>query len=560
MSPRDASAFETAGGHEAAPAVSPSVNALRWLLGLRIVVISTLFLGILLIQGSSEQILPLQHFYEVILSTYGLSLAYIVVYALRLPLRLQIIMQLVGDICVITTLVYFTGGIYSPFSFLYLTVIVSGAITLRGGGPIFAGLSAVAYGGLIDLIVFKVLKTPPNLGGATGLPPIPRILSQLMIHVVGFVLVAILVSYLADNLRKARIRLMEVQERSRKLEAVTQHVVRSVNAGIIATDLGGHILHINPAARRILSPPDDADEITHVLPLKNRSLKSSLARVRSTASPVRFNAHHQLTGQSLGLTIGPLEGDAGDIVGFIFNFQDLSQVEAIQDEQLRQERMAAVGEMASRMAHEIKNPLAGISGSAQMLASTGGLGEREHHLLQILVDESQRLSKILDNYLDYSRTEVLEPTVCDLSAILRECMELLRTSKELHPDHHLKFHGPEKAPILAHEHLLRQIFWNLARNALAAMPEGGSLKIELEDLPGKFVLLFRDTGRGMPDKIRHQAFEPFVSYRPGGTGLGLAIVYNAVERHEGRVEIESSSGQGTTVRVELPQRLHEEGP
>lgn len=539
------------------PAVFPSPNTLRWLLGLRIIVISTLFLGILLIQGSSEKILPLQHFYEVILSTYGLSLFYIGLYALRLSLRLQTIAQLAGDIAVITALVYFTGGVYSPFSFLYLAVIVSAAITLRGGGLIFAGLSAVAYGGLIDLIVFKVLRTPPNIGGATTLPPIPRILSQLLIHIVGFVLVALLVSYLAENLRKARSRLVEVQEQSRKLQAVTRHVVQSVNAGIIATDLEGKILHINPAGRKILNPPEDFSNIYEILPLKGNLLRSSLARVRSTDSPLRLNAHHKFTGQSLGLTIGPLEDDTGEIVGFIFNFQDLSEIEAIQEKQLQQERMAAVGEMASRMAHEIKNPLAGISGSAQMLAATRGLGERQNRLLQILVDESQRLSKILDDYLNYSRSETLEPTICDLAAVLRECIELLRASPEFRSEHQLIFRGPETAPILAHEHLLRQIFWNIARNALAAMPGEGRLEIVLEEFPGRLILFFRDNGEGMDEEARRQAFEPFVSNRPGGTGLGLAIVYNAVERHEGRVEIESHPEEGTTVRIELPRRINE---
>lgn len=553
-----ASGFIFAGTSEDLPAVSPSPSMIRWLLGLRIVVISTLFLGILLIQGSSEQILPLQHFYEVILSTYGLSLLYIVLYVVRFPLRTQTIVQLLGDISVITALVYYTGGIFSPFSFLYLIVILSGAITLRGGGLIFAGLSAVAYGGLIDLIVFKVLKTPPNLGGATTLPAPPRILSQLLIHIVGFVLVALLVSYLAENLRAARTRLIEVQERSRSLRAVTDHVVRSVHAGIIATDLDGRVLHINPAGKRILNPPDSWEDIDGILPLKGQSLKASLARIRATGAALRINAHHQFTGQSLGLTIGPLEDDRDEIVGFIFNFQDLSQIEGIQEQQRQQERMAAVGEMASRMAHEIKNPLAGISGSAQMLAASKGLGERQQRLLQILVEESERLSKILDDYLNYSRTETQEPTVCDLAAVLRECIEVLQGSQELRPDHEVVYRGLDSAPILAHEHLLRQVFWNLSRNALAAMPEGGLFEVELKEVPGRLLLYFRDTGEGMDEDTSRHAFEPFVSKTPGGTGLGLAIVYNAVERLEGRIEIESHPGEGTVLKIELPQRLYEE--
>lgn len=550
--------LQSAGGENIPSALSPSANALRWLLGLRIIVISTLFLGILLIQGTTETILPLQHFYEVIFATYGLSLAYLSLYALHLHLRLQAILQLLGDIAVITSLVYFTGGIYSPFSFLYLTVIVSGAIILRGGGLIFAGLSAIAYGGLIDLILFGVLKNPPNIGGVTTLPALPRVLSQLMTHIVGFILVAILVSFLSENLRKTRSRLQELQERSRRLKAVTEHVVRSVNAGILATDLEGRVLHINPAGRNILNPPPSATNIRDVLPLKDHSLGLSLGRIRATASSLRLNAHHSRTGQNLGLTIGPLQDDAGELVGFIFNFQDLSNVEAIQEEQRQQERMAAIGEMASRMAHEIKNPLASISGSAEMLASMQGLEVKHSRLLEILVDESQRLSNILDNYLDYSRTETLQPEVFDLVEVLQECLELLRSSNELLQGHEIRLEGSGDAPILGYEHLLRQIFWNLTRNSLAAMPDGGILEIQLERAPGRLILIFRDSGEGMPEEIRRQAFEPFVSHRPGGTGLGLAIVYNAVERHDGRIEIESCCGKGTTIRIELPQRLTED--
>jgi two-component system sensor histidine kinase PilS (NtrC family) len=205
MSP--APEMAAAGEAGASPFAVPSRAALRWLLGIRLVVISTLFLGILIIQVNTQLLLQLEQFYWLILVSYGLSLGYLVLHLKGLPTRLQAVVQLLGDIGVVTGFVYFTGGLYSPFSFLYLTVIMVAAILLRGGGLVFAGLSAIAYGILVDLMVFGILSPPASLSGIAVPVSSSRVLSQIMIHVVGFVLVALLVSYLSESLRTARHRL-----------------------------------------------------------------------------------------------------------------------------------------------------------------------------------------------------------------------------------------------------------------------------------------------------------------------------------------------------------------
>ena len=237
----------------------PSQKALRWLMGLRLVVISTLFLGILLIQVNSQNILPLRNFYGLILFSYSLSLFYLVLYARKSSPRLQSWSQLFGDIAVVTGFVYFTGGPYSPFSFLYLTVIAVAATLMRGGGLIFAGISAVAYGLLVDLMVFNVLPVPDNLTGVQMALPTSRVIIQLLTNVVGFVLLAVLVSYLGESLRSAHSRLQEEAERTKRFVALTDHVVRSVGAGIVATDLDGKVLHLNPAGARILNIASDEE-------------------------------------------------------------------------------------------------------------------------------------------------------------------------------------------------------------------------------------------------------------------------------------------------------------
>ena len=167
---------------------------MRWLIGLRLVVISTLFLGILLIQFNSEKILPLRNFYGLILFSYGLSLVYLILFASQVTNRYQSLIQLAGDIAVVTGFVYFTGGLYSPFSFLYLTVIAVAAMMMRGGGLIFAGISAVAYGLLVDLMVNESRPVPENLTGIQNTMSTSRSLSQLLTNDGGFGLVAAHVS------------------------------------------------------------------------------------------------------------------------------------------------------------------------------------------------------------------------------------------------------------------------------------------------------------------------------------------------------------------------------
>jgi len=553
MSP--AREMAAAGGAGAPPFAVPSRAALRWLLGIRLVVISTLFLGILIIQVNTQLLLQLEQFYWLILVSYGLSLGYLVLHLKGLPTRLQAVVQLLGDIGVVTGFVYFTGGLYSPFSFLYLTVIMVAAILLRGGGLVFAGLSAIAYGILVDLMVFGILAPPASLSGIAVPLSSSRVLSQIMIHVVGFVLVALLVSYLSESLRTARHRLQEETERAQQFVALTDQVVRSVSAGILAADLEGKVLHVNPAGARILMIADASavvgKPLEEVMPLVVHSWPNLRTRAR-TERLGRLEDDLGDSGVRVGLSVGPLEDARSNLIGFIVNFQDLTELEIETERRRMRDRMAAVGEMAARMAHEIKNPLASISGSAQVLSSLGGLDTTGDRLLNILVDESRRLSKILDEFLDYTRPHQATHKPCNIAAMLRDCMDLLRRSAEITDRHQLSVETPDELIVHGEEHLLRQLFWNLSRNAIQAMPDGGQLTVFAERRKSTAILRWSDTGVGMSEDVRQRAFEPFMTTNPQGTGLGLAVVYTAVEDHGGSIDIDSAPGRGTTITVELP--------
>ncbi len=550
----------TSGGAQTPPVASPSTRALKWLIGLRLIVVSTLFLGVLLIQVNTQLILPLGSFYGLILVAYGLSLLYLVLHVRRIDTRFQVAIQLIGDLGIVTGFVYATGGVFSPFSFLYLTVIVVAAAMMRGGGVIFAGLSAVVYGLQAVLMYYQLLPPPTTLEGVPVAPSASRVLYQILIHIVGFVLVALLVSVLTESLRRAHSRLEEETERAKQFVALTQHVVRSVGAGILAADLEGRVLHVNPAGAAILGIGDVDDQVgrplEEVMPLAEHNWGLIAGRVRSR-SLARIEGTLERSGSRLGLSVDPLRDERDQMVGFIVNFQDLTELRIIAERQRLKDRMAATGEMAARMAHEIKNPLASISGSAQMLSSVGGVDETGRRLLDIVVDESRRLSGILDGFLVFARPGQSTHAMCDLGKMLEDCLDLLRRSDEIGPDHELVLDVKDPLVILGEEHLLRQIFWNLSRNAVQAMPEGGTLKITAERHERTVSLRWRDTGVGMSEEIRHRAFEPFVTTQPDGTGLGLAVVYSAVQEHGGTIDIVSTAGRGTTVTVELPAALGE---
>ncbi len=540
----------------------PEPRVLRWLIALRLVVITTLFVGSMIVQVTSRMILPLQGLYVLTLATYVLSLLYTVLYLARVSTRLQAAVQILGDVAIVTGFVYVTGGLYSPFSFLYLPVIAVAALILPRGGLLAAGLSSIAYGSMVDLMVFEIVPIPPNLVGRhLALPP-SRVLVQLFINIVGFLVVALLVAYLSESVHRMASHLEIERRRSQRAEALADHVLRSISAGMMALDSRGTILQANPAAAKILgvgSPESlQGRPVEEVFPLEQTRWGLLLSRARFRAVS-RLEDRLEPSGEELGLTVGPLTDEHGAQAGFVISFQTLSEVRRAAERRRQQERMAALGEMAARMAHEIRNPLASISGAAQVLATEEGSGGKSRRLLDIVVRESRRLSQVLQDFLQFARPGAEAKRDVRISSLVEECLALLETSPEFREDHRVEVRIPPDLTLPADENLLRQVVWNLARNALQAMPQGGSLLVEAQvEAGGDWVTLrFTDTGEGVPEEILARAFEPFVTGRPDGTGLGLAVVYAAVTEHGGSVEIEPGNHAGTQVVVRLPRAVRE---
>jgi two-component system sensor histidine kinase PilS (NtrC family) len=215
--------------------------------------------------------------------------------------------------------------------------------------------------------------------------------------------------------------------------------------------------------------------------------------------------------------------------------------------------MAAVGELAAGLAHEIGNPLAAISGSVQMLSSSLQGDPAQRKLLEILLKESLRLDRTIKGFLRFARPRERSSVAFDVARLLAENFELLKNSEEVSAGHQLELAlDPPSARLLADPDQVSQIFWNLTRNSLRAMPGGGTLRVVGRLTQDTYCIEFIDTGRGMSEEQRANLFHPFQSFFDGGTGIGMAIVYRIVQDHGGRLHVDSRPGAGTTISVELP--------
>ena len=255
----------------------------------------------------------------------------------------------------------------------------------------------------------------------------------------------------------------------------------------------------------------------------------------------------------VGFSISQLTDAEGTQRGYIVVFQDLSRWRRMQEELRMKDRMAAVGELAAGLAHEIGNPLAAISGSVQMLSSSLQGDPAQRKLLEILLKESQRLDRTIKGFLRFARPRERSSVAFDVARLLAENFELLKNSEEVLPGHQLELAlDPPSARLLADPDQMSQIFWNVTRNSLRAMPGGGTLRVVGRLTQDTYCIEFMDTGRGMSEEQRANLFHPFQSFFDGGTGIGMAIVYRIVQDHGGRLHVDSRPGVGTTISVELP--------
>jgi two-component system sensor histidine kinase PilS (NtrC family) len=532
----------------------PAARIAKWLIGIRLVAVSALLVGALLVQSTTEELLPIVPLVRVAGLTYALSLLWSVLWVLRVPPRIHGGLQLCGDLLIIATLVYLTGGASSPFSFLFLVSVALGALMfgLRGALTV-AGGAFVLYGAMAEAIAFRLLR--PTRYGVLASPLGPSGLAfQILVTGTGFVIVAMLTSYLTHSLQQAEARLEGERAASARLLAVSGDVLRSVDSGMLAADVEGRVVLGNPAAKRILGRGEalEGTYLPELLPLEDVEWRDVLQRL-AQGPPIRIDGTVAGSNLLLGCTVTALTDAEGTLVGLVVHFRDLTEArEAARRERLR-ERMEAVGEMAAGIAHEIRNPLASISGSAQVLGKVPGLGPQEQRLSRIIVEESRRLSGIIESFLGFARPPDPQRGPCDIARTLDETLTLFANSPEVTEAHRIVTEiARHSTPVTADERQLRQAFYNLARNAIQAMPQGGTMRVVAGPEGKDYVIRWSDDGVGMEPQQIQEIFQPFKAFRKGGTGLGLAVVYSIVSDHRGDIVVDSKPGKGTTFTLRIP--------
>jgi two-component system sensor histidine kinase PilS (NtrC family) len=551
-------------------------HRLLWWMALRAVGVTALLVAATLARVRGLKLpLAVDPFFAVAAATYAIT----VVWALTLrylPGRRWLVdLHLATDALLVSALVLVTGGVESYFSTLYaLPVVAASLVQYRRGGVLVAVLAALLFAGLVASQYTGVLGVvrPARLVVSPGALPAPRVAALIVgLNALGFLAVALLTGYLAENLRRAGEHLEAASTQIADLRALSQHVIDSLTGGLATTDHKGRILTFNRAAERIvgLSAAD----------ARGRSVRESLQLPRGlllpldgAVPPAAASAGSVTPGRGqrteytytradgvrldLGLTAAPLVTSSGQ-AGWIFTFQDLTDEKRREREAQMQKRLAAVGEMAAGIAHEIRNPLASMTGSIQILRQELALSPEQAKLMDIVLRESERLNDTIRTFLAYARPRRPEVVRFEVRRALRDTTTLLRNSPEFGEGHRVELDvQDDELWFDADESQFRQIVWNLATNAIRAMPEGGRLwlraALSQETVAPALVLEVRDEGTGIaPDEIE-RVFHPFRSSFAQGTGLGLAIVHRIVTDHGGTVAVASEPRRGTTIRVTLP--------
>jgi two-component system sensor histidine kinase PilS (NtrC family) len=536
----------------------PLRRKLLWLIGARAVAVTVLMGSAILVQVNAPGAFPVNPFFFLMGLTYALTALYASTLAFAEEHRWMIELQLAADAVIASAIVYLTGGVTSYFSSLYtLPIVAASVLQYRRGGLTVGAASALLYVGLVVSQYTGALQLP---GAAfPELPPLRVAAFTVGLNLFGFISVALLSAYLAEGLRRADARLQTTSSQLADLRAFNQHVIDSLTSGLLTTDQRGTLLTFNRAAEAITGVPARAAvgrKVTEVLQLPT-SWSADAAEHDWTRSRRLEVAHVRPDGRAIeiGLTAAPLVTPTGQ-VGFLVTFQDVTEIKRLDREMRIQQRLAAVGEMAAGMAHEIRNPLASMSGSLQMLRQELPLSSEQAQLMDIVLRESERLNDTIRSFLAYARPQRVSSARLDLRRVMSDAATLLRNSAEFSDAHEIRLDLPDQ-PVWydADEGQIRQIVWNLATNGLRAMPNGGCLAMAAAvdgASQAEVVLSVQDEGVGIPAEEIDRIFQPFRSAFERGTGLGLAIVHRIVSDYGGQIQVTSQPGAGTTVHVHLP--------
>jgi two-component system sensor histidine kinase PilS (NtrC family) len=427
---------------------------------------------------------------------------------------------------------------------------------LRGGGYWTASFSAILYGGIVDLQYYRILMPPYRMELTDILLVNPwDIMGRIFLHIIAFYAIAFLGNQIGHRYRTAREELSEKTVDLEKLRSLSDVVFESMTSGIVVLDEKGRIRSMNSASARMLGleAPSVVGSMTsdvfQGIPMEELLEKTTDRGLNRWEGFFTDDGGQE---RILGLSISPLkEPELGNVV----IFTDLTELREMEDKLRITEKLSAIGRMAASIAHEVRNPLASMSGSIQMLKKDLDLDGDDLKLMDIVLKETERLDVLVGDFLAYARPPTPRFEDVDLREIILDAVRLLRNT-DLGPDIKLSTELPEEKTILSVDRSqMHQIIMNLVKNSAEAIDRKGNIIISMSrsgnSPEGDTVLAVWDDGPGIPAEILPRIFEPFITSKVSGTGLGLAIVYQLVQIHKGAVDIHTEEGRGTTISIHL---------
>jgi len=541
------------------------------------IIILTLLLAIAYIFQLSEKkyfFIPMTNrFYYFISLFYLVTIAYAFLLNRVKDLRRFTFVQLVIDHLFIAGLITYTGGKESFFPIAYIFSIIGSSILFYKRGAFYsASLSTFLYGLILLLQLYEWIRPP----GQLVTPEASQVFYSLITYLAAYYIVAFLSSTISEELKKKKSELIQKQVDYDQLEAFNRNIIQSLDSGLLTIDLNGRINFLNRTAEKILNRRGEE--------LKNVSIYDLFPEIAGALEGLRrgasgffpdYQRYETLLSNEngekiyLGFSISPLTDPEGSVIGHTLIFQDITRFKEMEEQMKRYDRMAAIGALAAGMAHEIRNPLASLSGSIQMLKSELSLDPQQEHLMAITLRESERLNALITDFLLFAHPPQTHRSAWEIGKILDETVELFIHSAAFHEGLRItRTHGNGDIEVLVDPDQMRQVFWNLLINAAQAIPEGGDIRICIERTNDTFggglpfhspsrgqdwvKIMIADSGNGIAPQEKEKIFEPFYTTKEGGTGLGLSIVHKIIENHNGVIRVESDVGRGAAFTVFLP--------
>jgi len=534
------------------------------------IVIVTLFLSFTIFIDIKKHVFPVSQitinfFYFISASIYFFSVIYILLFKFVEDLKHNVYLQMAVDVILITFLIFLTGNTQIDYSLFYTLVIIYSVTFLgRKEGLIIASASSIFYGLFLDIEFYKLMPFVSSVGRDYDLNPID-VLTNILVHIISFYVLAFLASFVVEQEKKTRFLLEEKESEFNQLDLLFRSIIESVYTGVMTIDLQNMIKTFNLSAEEITGfPLDEVKDckIEDVFPefvpflIEETIIEQTQKRMEVIITGKKGNKIN------LGLSISPLKGKHYNQIGYILIFQDLTKIKKMEENLEKSKNMALIGEMAAGLAHEMRNPLAAITGSIELLEQELKLDGTDKRLMQIILRGKDRLDNFARDFLLLGRPVPVSRELVDLNEIIDEVLEYIRLNKNWTSKIKIVKVFASNAKVFANKEQVRQIMNNIVLNAVQSMEEGGILSIEtkmaIQDDKKEYAeIKVSDTGCGIKKNDLKKIFEPFFTNKEKGTGLGLTIVNHIVEGYNGKIKIESHINQGTVCYVWLPANKEE---